>query len=179
MQRVITYIRERDRKLITSLLRLRGCAKLNLLMRTCTVFGGALFTVGAVVVLLFVTEGRGKQASMVAAAALAGSFLLVQWIKRMVKRFRPYLVMAEIKLLGTPLKDHSFPSGHTTSIFSIVTAFVITFPTLAVWCYALATLVAVSRIYLGFHYPTDVLAGIIIGVGFSIGSHAALHAWLL
>lgn len=179
MTRVRALIREGDRKLLTSLLRLRSSATLNVLMRVVTVFGGAVFSVGTVLLFLLVADGQAKQAAIVAAAGLSGSFAAVQWIKKIVKRFRPYLVMAEIKLLGKPLKDHSFPSGHTTSIFSIVTAFAMTFPTVAAWGYGLASLVGISRIYLGFHYPTDVLAGVLIGVVFSVGSHLALHSWFL
>ncbi len=179
MLRVRTLILEGDRKLLTSLLRFRAFRTLNALMRVITVFGGAVFSVGIVLLLLLVSDGRTKQAASVAAVGLAGSFLIVQCIKKTVKRFRPYLVIAEIKLLGKPLKDHSFPSGHTTSIFSIVTAFALAFPALAVWFYGLAALVGVSRVYLGFHYPSDVLAGILIGAGCSIGSHFALHSWLL
>lgn len=179
MTRLRSYIRERDRRLLTSLLRFRVSSKLNLFMRIITVFGGSMFTIGIVVLFLLTATGSVRNAAVVAACGLSGSFLIVQWMKRLVKRFRPYLVMAEIKLMGKPLMDHSFPSGHTTSIFSIVTAFALTFPSIAGWFYGLATLVGVSRVYLGFHYPSDVLAGSLIGIGFSVGSYFAVHSWLL
>lgn len=179
MTRLRAFIRERDRRLIALLLRFRVSSKLNVFMRSITVFGGSVFTIGIVMVMLLAARGSIRQAAIVAAIGLSGSFLIVQWMKRLVKRFRPYLVMAEIKLIGKPLTDHSFPSGHTTSIFSLVTAFAMAFPSVAGWFYGLATLVGVSRVYLGFHYPSDVVAGSLIGIGFSIGSHIALHSWFL
>lgn len=169
------FIRNGDRKLIMLLLRLRSNNRLTQFMRFITVLGGAVFTVGSVLFLLIVSEERLKYASEVAAVGLTGSFLVGQWIKGLVKRFRPYLVMAEIKLLGKPLKDHSFPSGHTTSIFSIMTAFAVTYPSIGGWLYGLATLVGVSRVYLGFHYPSDVAAGVILGTGFTLGTNYAFQ----
>ncbi len=62
-----------------------------------------------------------------------------------------------------PLKDHSFPSGHTTAIFSVVVPLLLYMPVLTIILAPIALSVGISRIYLGLHYPSDVLAGLCLG----------------
>lgn len=58
---------------------------------------------------------------------------------------------------------HSFPSGHTTTAFSVATALALIFPRYAVWFYVGALLVGLSRIGVLYHYPSDVVAGAMLG----------------
>ena len=89
-------------------------------------------------------------------------------IKNVVARIRPYEVIQELELMIEKQKDFSFPSGHTCASFA--SAFAIykckeVFP--KKWRTAamvLATLIALSRLYVGVHYPTDVLGGLIVGL---------------
>ncbi|WP_051236585.1 phosphatase PAP2 family protein [Paenibacillus pinihumi] len=69
----------------------------------------------------------------------------------------------QAKLLHKPLKDHSFPSGHTTAIFSIIIPFVFISGLLALLLVPLALLVALTRVYQGLHYPSDCIAGCLLG----------------
>ncbi|GJM80520.1 hypothetical protein HMSSN139_30160 [Paenibacillus sp. HMSSN-139] len=71
-----------------------------------------------------------------------------------------------------PLTDHSFPSGHTTAIFSVTVPFMAAAPGLILVLLPVALLVAVSRIYLGLHYPSDTLAGAVIGSSVALGTVA-------
>jgi undecaprenyl-diphosphatase len=64
------------------------------------------------------------------------------------------------------LKDHSFPSGHTTAVFSVIVPFLLQTPSLAAVLIPLGLSVGISRIYLGLHYPSDVIAGGILGGSF-------------
>jgi len=85
-------------------------------------------------------------------------------VKNLVKRDRPCEVLANVNRRITPSDQFSFPSGHTAAAFAIATLVSFYFPILALPVITWALLVGFSRIYLGVHYPTDILAGIVIGV---------------
>lgn len=175
MKRLGRMIGEKDKIILSALHQLRNKKYLALLMRFFSFLGGATFSIGVVLILLFITQGESRRAAGVAALSLTASHLLVRWLKGSIKRFRPYLAIKEWKVFGKPLRDHSFPSGHTTSIFSIVTPFAFVFPTVAFLMYLVAITVGFSRVYLGFHYPSDVIAGIVIGVSVSLSSQFMLY----
>jgi membrane-associated phospholipid phosphatase len=93
-------------------------------------------------------------------------WLLVETIKILTDRARPSLALGEIRVIGWQEPGDSFPSGHTSQIFFLMTLFVQSFQPgilLTVALYALAALVGFTRIYLGAHYPRDVIAGIVLG----------------
>jgi len=102
------------------------------------------------------------------AVAGAGGLLVYKLIKSSTARLRPYMVDSQIRLGASPLDRYSFPSGHTlhASAFSITAAWSI--PELCWLVLPFAFLVALSRIVLGLHYPSDVLAGAGIGGGLAI-----------
>ena len=85
-------------------------------------------------------------------------------IKNLAARTRPYEVIEGLTSLIGPQSDFSFPSGHTAASFAFATVILFTAPKkYSVPTLILATLIALSRIYLGVHYPTDILGGIVIG----------------
>jgi len=63
---------------------------------------------------------------------------------------------------------YSFPSGHATVSFACAAVLALAVPRLRVPLYALAALIAFSRVYVGVHYPFDVLGGALLGVGIAI-----------
>lgn len=95
--------------------------------------------------------------------ALILSTLFVQLLKRVFNRNRPYWIVKNLNTYGIDLKDYSFPSGHTTAAFTMATTLSLNFPAWSILCLSMAVLVAVSRVYLAVHYPTDVVAGIFVG----------------
>jgi undecaprenyl-diphosphatase len=94
-------------------------------------------------------------------SALISRVVIVELIKQMVARPRPFEILDVHKLLIDEGSGKSFPSGHTVIFFSIAFAF---WGTRWFWpLVVLATLASLSRIFVGVHYPLDVLVGAIIG----------------
>jgi len=84
-------------------------------------------------------------------------------LKRVFVRERPFITHAAIDLRGAPLDRYSFPSGHTLHAVSFAWQATAHFPELGWVLVPLAGLIAASRVVLGLHYPSDVLAGAAIG----------------
>lgn len=116
------------------------------------------------IVLLLIPKTRKSGAVMV--VALVVDVLLCNIVlKNLVARTRPYDVNTGVHLLVAKLHDYSFPSGHTAASSASVTALYLAGEK-KLWKFALvlACLIAISRLYLYVHYPTDVLGGILFGV---------------
>lgn len=94
--------------------------------------------------------------------------IIYKSLKHRTARVRPYVSQADITLFAAPLDKYSFPSGHTLHAvaFTLVTLgyYPALFSVLAPFC----VLVALSRVVLGLHYPSDVVAGAGIGAGVAL-----------
>ena len=102
---------------------------------------------------------------MVVLAALVLDMVLCNGIlKPLVGRARPFTANPSIQLLVSKPADYSFPSGHTAAAFAAVSALFFAGEK-KIWkgALVLAVLIAFSRLYLYVHYPTDVLAGVLVG----------------
>jgi undecaprenyl-diphosphatase len=88
---------------------------------------------------------------------------IYKWLKGRTLRPRPYEVHQDISLTGIPLDRFSFPSGHTLHAVAFSTVTLFYYPALAWLLLPFTMLVALSRVVLGLHYPSDVLAGALIG----------------
>ena len=111
--------------------------------------------------------------------ALLGSLLVNNiLLKNIVERPRPYDIIEELQPLITRPKDFSFPSGHTGSSFAAAAVFYRNLPKqFGIWMILLAALIGLSRLYLGVHYPTDVLAGMLLGIALGYGAERLVN-WL-
>ena len=100
-----------------------------------------------------------------AVMALTGALglLVYKVLKRAFVRERPFITHAAINRAMPPLDRYSFPSGHTLHAVSFALQASMHFPQLAWVLLPLALTIAASRVVLGLHYPTDVLAGAVLG----------------
>ncbi len=114
---------------------------------------------------------KTRRAAVCSAIALLGSLILNNMVlKPLVGRVRPYEVIEGLKLIGKRATDPSFPSGHTAaSIASAVALCRFLKKRYSIPLLALALLIGFSRLYIGIHYPTDVLAGLLDGIALGIG----------
>lgn len=93
-------------------------------------------------------------------------WLLVETIKALADRERPFLVLEDARVIGWREKGDSFPSGHTSQIFFLATLLILHFHLsleVSVALYVVAALVGFTRIYVGAHYPRDVFGGAVLG----------------
>jgi undecaprenyl-diphosphatase len=95
--------------------------------------------------------------------AIIFSTTITQIIKRTVNRCRPFLTIKNLNIRKIGIDKYSFPSGHTVSAFTLGAMISLFYPAVTCICILIACLVGISRIYLGVHYPSDVLIGAILG----------------
>lgn len=125
--------------------------------------GDGVFWYGLMLALLAVQGWRAVAPVMHMLAVGVVCLAVYKWLKGKTSRPRPFELNREISLGAAPLDQFSFPSGHTLHAFAFSIVVLAYYPMLA-WLVAPFTLlVAASRLVLGLHYPTDVLAGAMIG----------------
>ena len=124
---------------------------------------GILWIALTLVLLLF---RRTRRVGIYCAASIILTFLIVNGVvKPLVGRTRPYDLFQEIQILVKAESDFCFPSGHTANSFAVAwILFRMTKKRYGILAVILAALVALSRLYVGVHYPTDVLAGMVIAI---------------
>jgi membrane-associated phospholipid phosphatase len=98
-------------------------------------------------------------------------WLMVELIKVLIGRTRPYSRLSAARVVGDKARGTSFPSGHTSQAFfmaSLMSHYFHTGVWIALLLYAIALLVGVTRMYVGMHYPRDVLGGAILGTAWGL-----------
>ncbi len=124
---------------------------------------GGLFWIALGVLLLLFRKTRVCGMCVLASLAL-GALVTNVTLKPLVARPRPFWVRDTVKLLIAAPQDYSFPSGHTQASFAAATAIWKNSRRWGALALAVAALVAISRLYLYVHFPTDVLFGALIGI---------------
>lgn len=114
-------------------------------------------------VLLMTKQDYRVLGQMILMALIITTILGEGIIKHIVKRKRPFYGDSDKELLISRPITYSFPSGHTASSFAVAAVFIETDNAASLEIILLASLIAFSRIYLGVHYPSDVIGGGIIG----------------
>ncbi|NLG98204.1 MAG: phosphatase PAP2 family protein [Chloroflexi bacterium] len=136
---------------------------LDRLMWVTTQIGNGFFGIVFSIFLYFSGQRRlGIQLLL----GILSLWLVVELIKAIVERTRPFLVLEGARLIGWRERGLSFPSGHTAQTFFMMTFLTQHFQLSALASFilqAVAVLVGLTRIYVGAHYPRDVLGGAILG----------------
>lgn len=161
---MLQYIAELDGSILLFIQEFLRFEWLNPLVLFLTSLGnaGALWIVLAA--LLLIQKKYRKTGFAVAVSLLVGALITNLLLKNWVCRPRPYTVIPELHALVTA-RDWSFPSGHSTSSIAAATVMMCQLPRkIGIPAFVIAVLICLSRLYVGVHYPTDVAAGILIGV---------------
>lgn len=127
-----------------------------------------IFWIVLTIVLLCFKQTR--RAGIFSACALLGSLIVNNiLLKNIFGRVRPYEVVTGLQCIVAPAVDASFPSGHTGASFASAVSMYDQLPKKYVMLLMiLAALIAFSRLYVGIHYPTDVLGGLVTGIGIGL-----------
>jgi membrane-associated phospholipid phosphatase len=128
-----------------------------------TQIGNGLLALGLAGLLYWI--GWRRQAAVLAFGTLT-LWLVVETFKAITARGRPATLLSETRIVGSGARGKSFPSGHTSQTFFLTSLLVHLFnlpPGASLVFYIIAGLVGFTRIYVGAHYPRDVLAGALLG----------------
>lgn len=138
-----------------------GYVAVRALFAAISWLGNGTFWYALMAVLPFVSGSAAASIQMVATSAVG--VLLYKLIKERAVRERPFITHRAIHCAAAPLDRYSFPSGHTLHAVCFTAIAVGHHAVLAVPLIVFAGLVALSRVVLGLHYPTDVAAGAMLG----------------
>ena len=143
--------------------------------RAVGVFFGIISRLGdgvfwySLMLLLALVDGRhGRLAALQMAATGLTALMLYRLLKRWTRRPRPFRSCPGVIAHVPPLDEFSFPSGHTLQAVAFTVVALAWYPVLAPLLLSFTVLVAASRVILGLHYPSDVLAA--IGIGGALGT---------
>jgi undecaprenyl-diphosphatase len=164
---VARKIRDLDRALFRAVFGVKW-APLTSVMRAFTVVGSAGALWGFLAAAAFLLTGLEPSRLLVPWVAIAASWTVAEGAKYLFDRARPFLWDAEIApLIKTP-SSSSFPSGHSATAAAGALTLSILYPPFAPVLVLAGLLVVLSRVYLGVHFPFDVLAGVVIGATTSV-----------
>jgi undecaprenyl-diphosphatase len=151
----------------------RGCESRVVLALFAAVsrLGDGVFWYGLMLALPLLYGERGIFVSLQLAATGVAGLLIYRVLKERLVRERPCALHPRIRAGARALDRYSFPSGHTLHAVAFTLIAISAFPALAWLLAPFAVLVAMSRVVLGLHYPSDVVAGALLG---ALLAHLAL-----
>ena len=129
-------------------------------------------------IILFLPDKTRRGGVFMLVCLLAAYLVNDLVIKELVARIRPYKMINGLSILVAPESSFSFPSGHTNTSFAAAFALTRAFGKKGAFAYIPAALIAVSRVYVGVHYPTDVLAGMIVGTTVALFVYLLLQRYV-
>lgn len=137
---------------------------------------GSAGAIWILIALIFISTKKHRHHGLVLIGSIILCFLVGNLgLKPLIARIRPCDVNTSIALLIHRPTDFSFPSGHAMSSFAAATAIFFANKRLGIAAFLLAILISFSRLYLYVHYPSDVVAGMIIGILLGLLANAISH----
>ena len=140
------------------------------MFRVVSRLGDGVFWYALIASLALFGGLRGVHAGVHMALVGIVAASLYRTLKRWTRRPRPFRAHADITAYIAPLDEFSFPSGHTLHAVSFSVVALAYFPMLAPLLLTFTVLVALSRVVLGLHYPSDVLAATLVGTALGLAS---------
>lgn len=137
---------------------------MDVIMKIVTTSGDAGLIWIAAIILCLVFKKTRRAGVCMAIAMILVLLICNLTLKPIIARPRPFSLKEGIELIIAAPKDFSFPSGHTASSFAAAIGLFIYHKKLGIAALIWATLVAFSRLYMYVHYPTDVMAGMLVGI---------------
>ncbi len=160
-------VRDLDRALFRAVFGVKR-ALLTSVMRAFTVAGTAGALWGFLAAVAFLLTGLDPWRLLIPWTAVAASWIVAEGAKYVFNRARPFIWDTEIApLIKTP-SSSSFPSGHSATASAGALTLSLLYPSFAPVLVLAGLLVVLSRVYLGVHFPFDVLAGAVIGTATSV-----------
>lgn len=130
---------------------------------TISRLGNGVFWYGLMIIVPILDSANGIIASLHMATVALACLALYKFLKGRLVRQRPYLKWNNIRCGTAPLDLYSFPSGHTLHAVAFTVVALAYYPILTPLLVSMSLLIALSRVILGLHYPSDVLVGALIG----------------
>jgi undecaprenyl-diphosphatase len=144
--------------------------------RIASRLGDGVLWYSLMALLALVGGAPGRMTALQCAVAGVTGLVLYRGLKNVLVRERPYMTHAAIVCAGKPLDRFSFPSGHTLHAVSFTLIICSAVPLAALVLVPVAVLIALSRVVLGLHYPTDVVAGGLLGAGIAFATRSLVGA---
>ena len=163
MKALIEYISHRDINILRVINNSWKCKFLDFVMPSMTYLGSFTFMFIFCTITFLFHNAILHTMAIEAMISITISTGIGKVLKVTVTRLRPFIKIPNLNIRKIGIDKYSFPSGHTTGAFSLAVIIALYFPFWGFITIPLAICVGISRIYIGVHYPTDVIMGIFIG----------------
>ncbi len=160
---ILSSLNTWDAKLFSMIYHMSGRKKVDWFLYHLSRLGdGYVYVLLGLLVLIFDFE-VGRKLFPAGLIAFVIDMSVYYYLKHKIRRVRPFEFNTNIKSLIRPPDKFSFPSGHAAGAFLVAVIMGQFYPLLSMSYYLLASLVGFSRVYNGVHFPSDVVAGMVIG----------------